>query len=122
MFYKVNLSIIDRFLDKYIDEKWLFEETIASCTFALKNWVKDNPEDFIKTFNTDFDTVLNNYKFKQAVFSIKKSYYYDPSLYYITNTIRIYDEQGNSVVDYVLFFDDKLEIFDDTFKECSEII
>lgn len=113
---KLNFRIIDSFLDDYIDEKWLLEKTISECTFSLKNWANDNPSDFFEIFETDLDTVLNKYQFKQGVFSIKKSYYYEPTLYYITNTIRIYDGQGRFITDYVLFLDNKLEIFDDRFR------
>ena len=69
----------------------------------LQQWFKGNVQKFIEDMRADLDLVLMIYHFKNAGVSISESYHYDPPLYYISCTIGIEDEKGDSCVIYCLF-------------------
>ncbi|MBE6072621.1 MAG: hypothetical protein E7208_11820 [Clostridium butyricum] len=97
----------------FISESKIFKKTYDLMVKCLRSWYDDDKEKFINDMWTDFDTVMNTYRFENEGVSISKSYSYDPPLDYISCWIRIYDAEDTYCIEYTAFFDYELNCIDD---------
>lgn len=105
-----------KMIDNIVDVKKIFKKSFSSCKLNLKKWCRKDQAGFIERFGSDLETVLKIYKFEHAFYSLNKSQLSKKPLYYIEIIIRIYDEEDTYIMEYQVFFDDKLEIFNESFR------
>ena len=102
--------------DAYLDKYKIFEQTMQFMMEYLKNWHGDDPENFQRAMQADFQTVAETYQFKRKIAAFEKNYMYDSPLLCIAFSMDIYDDEGSYVAIYTAIFDLNGNCIDDLMR------
>lgn len=98
----------------FIDSNDLFNRTAHSMENYLRAYSEDDEKNFLEDFRANLDSVLNTYRFEKAGISFSRDFLRE--LDYVSVWIRIYDAEDDYVGEYNLFFDENLNVIDDTLR------
>lgn len=115
----MTMPINTQAIDLFIETSNLRALCFSNMNANLSNWFKDNPDEFMSTFDANLDRVLNTYRFDFEGISFSRSFSYDPPLNYISVYIRLYDHEDSYYGEYTAFFDHEINCFDDKFTSGS---
>ena len=107
------LPINEKAFDKFIEESNIFVLAQSLLRQYFKNWYEDDPEQFMDCLRADFNTVMETYRFENAMVSFNKNFNFDPPLDTISAKITIYDSEGDYCFNYQAIFDHDLNAIDD---------
>lgn len=99
----------------FVDSTDLFNKAARSMENYLHSYFQDDEANFCEGFRADLDSVLNTYRFENAGISFSRDFWRE--LDYISVWIRIYDAEDSYVGEYNLFFDEQLNVIDDTLRK-----
>ncbi len=97
----------------FIEENKLFELARKYLRKYLKSWYEDEPERFVEDFGADFQTVMQTYRFENAIVSFNKNFNFEPPMDTISCQITIYDAEDDYFTTYKIVFDYELSLIDD---------
>lgn len=112
----MEIIIDSKKFSNFIEDNYLLKRTQEYLETMLKNWWKDNKSSFLENLNSDLETVLNNYTFKDEGVALNKNYSYSPPMDYVSVWISIFDEEDDYLLEYTAFYDNDLNCFDDKIK------
>lgn len=101
-------------INTFVDSNDLFNRAACSMKNYLRTYFQDDEANFLEDFRADWDTVLNTYRFENAGISFSRDFLRE--LDYVSVWIRIYDTEDDYVGEYTLFFDEQLNVIDDTLR------
>lgn len=101
-------------INSFVDSNDLFNRTARSMENCLCTYFQDDEESFLEDFRADWETVRNTYRFENAGISFSRDFWRE--LDYISVWIRIYDAEDSYIGEYNLFFDEQLNVIDDTLR------
>lgn len=99
--------------DTYLQKHEIFGKTRRLMEVCLKNWYRDDPEQFQSDMRANLQTVLDTYRFARKIAAIEQNYRYEPPLDCLTASIDISDEADGYVAIYTAFWDFNGNAIDD---------
>jgi len=109
----MDLPINFQKIAPFMGESDLFHRTQKLLQGCLEYLSITDPIQFDEMFHTDFNTVMNEYKFMNEGVSFSKNFLYEPPLEYISVWIKIYSTEDDYLAQYTAFFDEELNCFDE---------
>ena len=101
-------------INTFMDSNDLFNRAARSMESYLRTYFQGDEANFCEDFRADLDSVLNTYRFENAGISFSRDFWRE--LDYISVWIRIYDAEDSYIGEYNLFFDEQLNVIDDTLR------
>lgn len=101
-------------INSFMDSNDLFNRAARSMRNYLRNYFQDDEVNFCEDYGSDLNSVLNTYRFENAGISFSRDF--GRELDYISVWIRIYDAEDSYIGEYNLFFDEQLNVIDDTLR------
>ena len=97
----------------FIEENKIFELAREYLRKYLESWYEDDPEYFVEDIGADFETVMQTYRFENAMVSLNKNFNFEPAMDTISCKITIYDAEDDYFTTYKVIFDYELDVIDD---------